>query len=161
MSDASLPQSPAVSASAALSPPRWTLAGMALLVVASIAISSFARQTGIGATGVPDSPTIARIDLLFEDRDDGTVIVRNGAGAVIDTLAVSADGFIRGSMRSLARQRKQAGLAHDLPFLLERRENGRLSLSDPATGGRIELDAFGPSNSAAFARFLPARETRP
>jgi putative photosynthetic complex assembly protein len=63
-------------------------------------------------------------------------------------------------MRSLARQRKQAGLPRDLPFLLERRENGRLSLSDPSTGARIELDAFGSGNAATFARFLPPRENR-
>ncbi len=158
MSDTTLTPPPA---SASLSPPRWTLVGMALLVLSSIGIASLARQTGIGATGVPDSPTVARADLRFEDRDDGSVLVRNGAGRVLETIPVSADGFIRGTMRSLARQRKQSGLPHELPFLLERRENGRLSLSDPSTGGRIELDAFGPSNAAAFGRFLPARETRP
>lgn len=157
MSDTTLSHAP----SSSLSPPRWTLVGMALLVLSSIGIAGLARQTGIGATGVPDSRTIARVELRFEDRDDGSVVVRDGAGKVLDTIAVSADGFIRGSMRSLARTRKQAGLPHELPFLLERRENGRLSLSDPSTGGRIELDAFGPSNSGAFARFLPAWGGRP
>lgn len=156
MSDATLTSAQ----SAAQSPPRWTLIGMALLALSSIAIAGFARQTGIGVTGIPDSPTVARVDLRFEDRDDGAVLVRDGAGRVLDTIPVSADGFIRGTMRSLARSRKQAGLPHELPFLLERRENGRLSLSDPSTGGRIELDAFGPGNAAAFARFLPPRETR-
>lgn len=156
MSDTALP----TSTSASLSPPRWTLVGMALLVVATIAIAGLARQTGIGATGIPDSPTVARADLRFEDREDGSVIVRDGSGRVLETIAVGADGFIRGTMRSLARQRKQAGLPRDLPFLLERRENGRLSLSDPATGGRIELYAFGTGNAATFARFLTPRENR-
>jgi putative photosynthetic complex assembly protein len=143
-----------------LSPPRWTLVAMGMLVLASIAITGVARRTGLGVTGVPDSPTVAGVDLRFEDREDGSVLVSNSDGKAIETIAVGADGFIRGSLRALARQRKQAGLPHDLPFRLERRENGRLSLSDPATGGRIELDAFGPSNSGAFARWLPAREAR-
>ena len=143
------------------SPPRWSLIGMALLVLATIGVAGLARQTGIGATGIPESPTVAQVDLRFEDRPDGSVVIRDGAGALLATLAVSTDGFIRGSMRSLTRQRQIAGLGQEQPFRLERRENGRLSLSDPTTGGRIELDAFGPSNSAAFARFLPARETRP
>ena len=34
-----------------------------------------------------------------------------------------------------------------------------LSLLDPATGARIDLDAFGPTNMAEFARFLPADVT--
>ncbi|KPF64240.1 hypothetical protein IP69_18640 [Bosea sp. AAP35] len=148
------------SASAAQSPPRWTLIGMALLALSTIAIAGFARQTGIGVTGVPDSPAVAQVDLRFEDLSDGAVVVRDGRGQVLETIPVSADGFIRGTMRSLARQRKQAGLSPELPFLLERRENGRLSLSDPSTGGRIELDAFGPGNAASFGRFLPPRETR-
>lgn len=158
MTDATLQtQAPAVSGS----PPRWSLIGMALLVLATIGVAGLARQTGIGATGIPDSPTIAQVDLRFEDRDDGSVVIRDGAGALLATLPVSQDGFIRGAMRSLTRQRGMVGIGQDQPFRLERRENGRLSLSDPATGGRIELDAFGPSNSAAFARFLPARERRP
>lgn len=156
MSDTALPPQPSTS----LSPPRWTLVGMALLMVATIAIAGLARQTGIGATGIPDSPTVARADLRFEDREDGSVLVRDGSGRALATIAVGADGFIRGTMRSLARQRKQAGLPRDLPFLLERRENGRLSLSDPSTGARIELDAFGSGNAATFARFLPPRENR-
>ncbi len=158
MTDATLQtQGPAVSGS----PPRWSLLGMALLVLATIGVAGLARQTGIGATGIPESPTLAQIELRFEDRADGSAVVRDMRGAELATLAVSQDGFIRGAMRSLTRQRQIAGIGQEQPFRLERRENGRLSLSDPTTGGRIELDAFGPSNSAAFARFLPARETRP
>lgn len=158
MSDATLrSQAPAANGS----PPRWSLIAIGLLVLATLTIAGLARQTGIGATGVPESPTVAQVDLRFEDRDDGSVVVRDGTGRVLATLAVSAEGFIRGAMRSLTRQRAIVGVGQDQSFRLERRENGRLSLSDPATGGRIELDAFGPSNSAAFARFLPAREIRP
>jgi putative photosynthetic complex assembly protein len=134
---------------------------MALLVVTTIAVAGIARQTGLGVSGIPVSRVAAAVELVFADRDDGSVVVSDRSGKVIEILPVSTDGFIRGSMRSLARERKSRGLRHDLPFLLERRENGRLSLSDPSTGGRIELDAFGPSNSAAFARFLPAKEARP
>jgi putative photosynthetic complex assembly protein len=141
--------------------PRWPLIGMVVLALAAIAIAGFARVTGVGVTGIPASPVVASVALAFEDRDDGSVIVRNAAGETLATLPVSTEGFIRGAMRSLVRERKRLNIGPQAPFLVERRENGRLSLSDPATGGRIELDAFGPSNSAAFARFLPAREARP
>jgi putative photosynthetic complex assembly protein len=134
---------------------RWPLIGMVMLVVLSFAVIVFARVTGIGVMGVPASPVTSSISLTFEDRDDGSVIVRDGTGRVLETIPVSADGFIRGAMRSMARDRRKSGLGSEVPFILERRENGRLGLSDPATGGRLELDAFGPSNSGAFARFLP------
>jgi putative photosynthetic complex assembly protein len=140
---------------------RWPLMGMVMLVVLSFAIVVFARVTGVGVTGIPVSAVASSIALTFEDRDDGSVIVRDGTGRTLETIPVSADGFVRGAMRSMARDRRKAGIGSELPFILERRENGRLGLSDPATGGRLELDAFGPSNSGAFARFLPVLAKRP
>jgi putative photosynthetic complex assembly protein len=134
---------------------RWPLIGMAVLLVLSFAIIVFARITGVGVMGVPASPVTSSISLTFKDRDDGSVVVRDGTGRTLETIPVSADGFVRGAMRSMARDRKKSGLGSEVPFILERRANGRLGLSDPATGGRLELDAFGPSNSGAFARFLP------
>lgn len=135
--------------------PRRPLYGMAALALAALAITGFARTTGIGVTGVPDSPAVAAIDLVFADHDDGSATVSDASGHLLATLPVSTEGFVRGATRALVRDRKRLGIGPQIPFRLERRANGRLSLSDPATGGRIELDAFGPSNSGAFARFLP------
>ena len=42
------------------------------------------------------------------------------------------------------------------PFRLTHWSDGRLSLEDPSTGRRIELDAFGPTNTAVFARLMGA-----
>jgi hypothetical protein len=33
----------------------------------------------------------------------------------------------------------------------------RLTLADPATGERVDLESFGPTNAAAFAQLLTAR----
>ncbi len=155
-SEAGLPTSPPIGAPSS----RWPLLGMAMLALSAIAISGFASVTGVGVTGIPASPVAASVALRFEDGPDGSVLVRDDGGRLLATLPVSTEGFIRGAMRSLVRERKRAGLGEATAFRLERRENGRLSLSDPATGGRIELDAFGPSNSGAFARFLPATDQR-
>jgi putative photosynthetic complex assembly protein len=43
-----------------------------------------------------------------------------------------------------------------VPFRLALHADGRLTLEDPATSRTIELQAFGPANSGAFARLLPA-----
>jgi len=34
------------------------------------------------------------------------------------------------------------------------RTDGRITLMDPATGQRIDLESFGPTNTAEFARFF-------
>jgi hypothetical protein len=41
-----------------------------------------------------------------------------------------------------------------MPFELIAHSNGRLTLVDPATGQRIDLESFGPSNSSKFEQFL-------
>jgi len=47
------------------------------------------------------------------------------------------------------------------PFVLTRWANGTLSLHDPTTGRKVELDAFGPTNAQAFAGLLNAAEALP
>ena len=75
--------------------------------------------------------------------------------AFLEVLAVGGDGFVRGVLRGVARERRGRGLGSDLPVRLIARRDGTLALEDPATGRRIELNAFGATNAAAFARFLP------
>ena len=69
-------------------------------------------------------------------------------------LPPGTNGFIRGVLRGLARDRKLQRIGTEPPFRLTRWVDGRLSLDDPATGRRIELGAFGPTNAAAFAGLL-------
>ena len=59
--------------------------------------------------------------------------------------------------RGLARERKRKGLGPELPFELIGRADGRLTLADPGTGRRVDLDSFGPDNSAVFASLMLAR----
>jgi putative photosynthetic complex assembly protein len=48
-------------------------------------------------------------------------------------------------------------VGQDAPVTLARHENGRLTLTDPATGWSVELTAFGSDNEAAFAALLPSK----
>ena len=63
-------------------------------------------------------------------------------------------GFLRGALRALARERRVRGLGSEQPFQLIARTDGRLTLADPATGQRIDLESFGPVNAGAFAVLL-------
>jgi putative photosynthetic complex assembly protein len=77
---------------------------------------------------------------------------------VIEALPAGGEGFLRGAMRGLARDRLRAGGTPDLPFRLRAWEDGRLTLEDSATGHVVELHAFGHGNAAAFLRLLTTEE---
>jgi len=68
---------------------------------------------------------------------------------------------VRGSLRALTRERKARELGPEQPFELIAQADGRLTLHDPATGKRVELESFGPSNSANFSRLLTLQTEGP
>ena len=76
------------------------------------------------------------------------------SGALLDTVAPGTNGFLRSTMRGLVRERKRQGLGPETPFELLGRADGRLTLVDPGTGRRVDLESFGPTNSAVFAALI-------
>jgi putative photosynthetic complex assembly protein len=92
--------------------------------------------------------------LRFEDRPDGAVAVIDAdSGRLLDTLQ-GEQGFLRGALRALARERRLRAVGAEPPFELSARSDGRLTLTDPSTGQRLDLEAFGPTNAGVFARLL-------
>lgn len=135
--------------------PMLPLAAMAALVLSSLIGVGLVRLTGLSAQQQPDAATLAVRQLRFEDRDDGGIEVRDArSGALLDTVAPGTNGFLRSTMRGLVRERKRQGLGPETPFELLGRSDGRLTLVDPGTGRRVDLESFGPSNSAVFARLM-------
>lgn len=98
---------------------------------------------------------VAERTLHFSDRADGHVVVTDaGTGEQVALLGREGSGFVRGVMRGLARERRQHQAGAEPPFRLAQWPDGALSLTDTATGRVVELNGFGPTNRAAFARFL-------
>jgi putative photosynthetic complex assembly protein len=110
---------------------------------------------------MPDAADVAYRDLTFADRADGAVVVRDARdGRLVEVLPAASDGFVRGVLRSLVRERRLRGLGDEAPFRLARRGDGRLALEDRASGAEVVLNAFGATNVEAFARFLNAEGER-
>lgn len=133
-------------------------AGLAVgaLVLASVVGAGVARMTGTSPQQRVDAPTLSSRALRFEDGADGSIAVLDArTGARLDTIAPGTNGFLRSAMRGLVRERKRQGLGPEQPFELLGRADGRLTLVDPGTGRRIDLESFGPTNAAVFARLLP------
>ncbi len=136
---------------------HWPIAAAGALVIASICAVGAVRLSGMPIS-TPDAPAVVERDLRFVDRSDGSVDVLDAdSGRVVDRV-VGESGFVRGTLRGLARERKRQGIGADQPFRLVAHVDGRLTLHDPATGRRVDLESFGPTNSAAFAHMLSAAQ---
>jgi putative photosynthetic complex assembly protein len=129
---------------------------MAVTIVAA----GTARLTGIGTSHVPEGTPVESRDLRFADRTDGAVVISEAdTGRIVDVASPGTNGFLRSTLRGLARDRKRQDLGAEAPFRLTRWADGRLSLQDEATGRRIDLGAFGPTNAAVFAHLMTGSAT--
>lgn len=133
--------------------PRPVIKAIGLLLFAAVLSVATVRLSGTNVHE-PDAPTIASRSLRFEDRPDGSVAVIDAATGQLVRAVQGEAGFLRGALRALARERKKRDLGSGPPFELLARADGRLTLADPATGERLDLESFGPTNAAVFAGLL-------
>ncbi len=135
--------------------PRPLALSLVALIGLSLTAALGSKITGFGTSEMPPATAVESRDLQFSDRAEGGIAIRDAAsGEVIAILEPGTNGFIRGVMRGFARERRSQGVDRQPPFTVTRWSDGRLSISDPETGRRVELDAFGPDNARAFARLL-------
>ena len=115
------------------------------------------RQTPSLEVRGAERPALERM-VRFEDVADGSVVVLDAQNnQVLARFPVAEGGFVRGSIRALARERRQEGQGREAPFRLAAWTDGQLTLDDSATGRRIDLTAFGATNAGVFSRLLTAR----
>ena len=135
--------------------PRGALVAAAVLLAFTVAVAGTARLTGRNHVApTPAQPLLSR-DLAFADRADGAVVVTDATtGRPVALVAPETGGFLRGILRGLVREHRLNDLPDGTAFRLTRWSDGRLSIEDPAMRERFELEAFGATNEAAFARFL-------
>ena len=138
----------------ALSVPNPTLplavkliGSMLLLILLAI---GFARWQGISDKQA-DAATVWQRDLVFADGPQGSVIVKDAQSQTEIAQFEGEQGFLRSTLRALVRERKRQNIGPDAPMQLLGRADGRLTLLDPSTQQRIDLEAFGPGNAAVFA----------
>jgi putative photosynthetic complex assembly protein len=133
--------------------PRWVLWATAALLSFTLMAVALIRITGQG----PDQLAAATVNerlLRFEDTAGGGVAVIDGETGKLLTTVTGEQGFFRGAVRALARDRISRKIGAEEPFKLIARADGRLTLFDPVSGQRVDLESFGPTNAAVFAQFL-------
>ncbi|MCU0950472.1 MAG: putative photosynthetic complex assembly protein PuhC [Burkholderiaceae bacterium] len=140
--------------------PRGVLLSIAALVAVTIASVALVRLSGVDIR-LPDAAAVQSRALQFIDRPDGGIAVIDAVtGHEVSTLH-GENGFVRGALRALARERRMRGIDGTPPFVLIGRADGRLTLDDPATGQRIDLESFGPMHAGRFAQLLRSEPAAP
>jgi putative photosynthetic complex assembly protein len=126
------------------------MAWIGVVLLAVLVAVGLARWSGLEPR-VPDAAVQWQRDLQFRDLPGGDIIVLDSQSGQPVARFSGEQGFLRSTLRALARERHREQLGSNAPFVLIGRTDGRLTLQDPSTGQRIELESFGPSNAAVFA----------
>lgn len=136
--------------------PRWMVHAAGLGLLGLLLAVGALRLSGWNPSVEPGAVVVQR-SLRFADMPDGAVQVVDTATGQTLALMHGEQGFLRGILRGLARERRQHSVGSAPPYLLSLRDDGRLLIADPSTGQRIDLASFGPDNAAVFARWLPSQ----
>jgi putative photosynthetic complex assembly protein len=142
--------------------PRGALMGAAAVLIFTLALTGAVKLGILPHSGDPTNSRIAENvspaqsrELRFADRKDGTVLISDAkTSAAVTVIKFGEGGFVRATMRRMAKARKAAGISAEPPFKLIRWENGALTLKDPQTGREAELHGFGPDHSKFFSDML-------
>ena len=133
--------------------PALIMAGTMIVLVLILAVS--ARVFGFGAFRELPTTIAMQRDLRFTDAPDGGIIVTDvGANRQEAVLPPGTNGFLRGALRALTRERNLAGIGREIPFRLVRYTDGRLVLHDPATNQHVTISSFGHTQVESFDRLL-------
>jgi putative photosynthetic complex assembly protein len=144
------------------------LAAIAATLVATLALVFWTGAPEPAATVAAERlPAIAERDVFFEDVTDGSVrVIDARLRTQVELIAPASNGFLRGAMRGLVRERKRQSIGPEVPFTIAALATGRVVLRDPATAREIDLASFGSTNADVFARLLavspnPKNATQP
>lgn len=137
--------------------PRSTGMLKVVLIGALVSLAAVAGWRIWGGSPAQElAPVLAHRMLIFADRPEGAIqIVDAQTGEVVQVLW-GEQGFVRGVLRSMARDRRAHQVGASPAFSLALHADSRVILSDPHTGQRLDLAAFGPDNVAVFLRWLPS-----
>ncbi len=142
--------------------PRIVLRAAIALMVVSVLAAVWGRQTGQGVMLTAPATAAEERHLSFTDAPDGVLRIADAtSGQVVALLSTGQDGFIRGVLRGLSRGRAVNRMTGGDVYVLTRWDDGRLSITDPVSGERFDLNAFGSDNLRAFAQLLTSQENRP
>ncbi|NNE89737.1 MAG: photosynthetic complex assembly protein [Silicimonas sp.] len=135
--------------------PRILVQAMFALMLASLALVSFAVLTERPLTGVPAmQPIVAEVTVTLGAEREGHITVVDAAGHTVARSDKDKNGFIGVIHRVMERERMLQQATLSAPVRVVRRENGIYAVLDTVTDWSIELVGYGQDNVAAFAKLV-------
>jgi putative photosynthetic complex assembly protein len=137
--------------------PRGVLLGAALLIALTFAVAALGRRQLRETLAQPQPVPVESLALSFVDQPGGGLaVIERSTGRTATVLEPTTNGFVRGVLRGMFRERKLESMGRDAVFTLARHTDGHLTLEDSQTHRRVDLNAFGPDNTTAFLTILAA-----
>ncbi len=139
--------------------PKPLLVSAGLLILMAIGLVIVGDELPQPAP-MPESVVVSSHDVRLRTLEDGSIQPVLIDGTRLPTIKAESAGFVSGVIRGLSRGRKLTGSDPDAPYRLSRLRDGRLLLTDTATGTTINLDVFGSDNAKTFATLWQQGEAR-
>ncbi len=135
-----------------------SVSGLVLASLISIGIGTWMRPA---AEPVREVPRISlELRMLTAPEGDVVTVLDNSSGREIDRLVGDQSGFLRTMIRVIRRDLGPIEDVNSIPFRIEAWHDHRVTLEDLASGRRIDLRDFGPTNAEVFIRWLMEKEAR-
>ena len=100
-------------------------------------------------------PSVVSERIIVRDLPNGAVgIFHAESGAAIVRYESGQGAFVRTIFRSLVRDRRVQGVSAEPIFILYTLADGDITVEDPSTHSRIQLEAFGEPNAEHFRQML-------
>ena len=100
-------------------------------------------------------PSVVSERIVVRDLANGAVGIFHAESGVAIVRYESGQGaFVRTIFRSLVRDRRVQGVSAEPIFILYTLADGDITVEDPSTNSRIQLEAFGEPNAEHFRQML-------
>ena len=102
----------------------------------------------------PNSTIITSKLIYIEQSDDLATKILNENGAILVEYPKGEQSFVSTVLTVINRDRLKRNLDKSDPLILQKKDNGRISIFDPSSKKEIDLMAFGEDNILVFRDIL-------
>ena len=132
--------------------PQWLVLGA---MVSSIIFVIGFQVFNFEPINVSPNSTIITSKLIYiEQSDDLATKILNENGAILVEYPKGEQSFVSTVLTVINRDRLKRNLDKSDPLILQKKENGRISIFDPSSEKEIDLMAFGEDNILVFRDIL-------